>query len=64
MHGPALAGELYNLSGKAVCVGTGGKTEFYWTDSELHDKDNKLVATMLHMHRLMKKGSPLYPEER
>jgi len=62
-HGPALAGEPYKVSGKAVCVGAGGKTEFYWTDSELRDKDNKLVATMLHMHRLMKKGSPLYPEE-
>ncbi len=64
IHGPAMSGEPYIVSGKAVCVGTGGKTEFYWTDSELHNKNGVLVATMLHMHRLMKKGSPLYPEEK
>ena len=63
MHGPAMAGEPYTVSGKTVGVGTGGKTEFYWTDSELRKNDGRLVATMLHMHRLMKKGSPLYPEE-
>jgi hypothetical protein len=64
MHGPAIVGEPYTVSGKAVCVGTGGRTEFYWTDSELRKKDGTLVATMLHLHRLMKKGSPLYPEEK
>jgi len=64
LHGPAMVGEEYKVGGKAVCVGSGGRTEFYWTDSELSKKDGTVVARMLHMHRLMKKGSPLYPEEK
>jgi len=61
-NGPVKTNMPYKVNGKAVCVGAGGRTEFYWIHSELHDGSGKLIATMLHLHRLMKAGSPLYPE--
>jgi len=61
-NGPAKAKVPYKVDGKVVCVGVGGRTEFYWIDTKLRDESGKLIASMLHLHRLMKAGSPLYPE--
>lgn len=61
-NGPAKVNVPYTVKGRAVCVGAGGRTEFYWIQTELHEDNGKLIATMLHLHRLMKAGSPLYPE--
>ncbi len=61
-NGPAKVYVPYTVNGKAVCVGVGGRTEFYWVQTALHDGSGKLIATMLHLHRLMKAGSSLYPE--
>jgi hypothetical protein len=61
-NGPAKVKTPYKVDGKVVCVGVGGRTEFYWIDTKLRDESGKLIASMLHLHRLMKAGSPLYPE--
>lgn len=61
-NGPAKIKMPYKVDGKVVCVGVGGRTEFYWIDTKLRDGSGKLIASMLHLHRLMKSGSPLYPE--
>ena len=61
VNGPVKVGVPYRTSGKLVCVGASSKTEFYWFDSCLEEKDSgKRVAEMRHMTRLMKASSPLY----
>jgi hypothetical protein len=61
-NGPAKVQTPYTVKGRTVCVGVGGRTEYYWIETKLHDNGGKLIASMLHLHRLMKAGSPLYPE--
>jgi len=63
VNGPVKAGVPYRASGKLVCVGTSPKTEYFWYDSCLEEKETgKRVAEMRHMNRLMKASSPLYQE--
>ncbi len=61
LDGPVKVGVPYVASGKVACVGVSSKTEFYWFDSCLEEKETgKRVAEMRHMTRLMKASSPLY----
>jgi hypothetical protein len=63
VNGPIKVGVNYHTSGKIIAVGVTNRTEYYWFESELHEKETgKLVAKMRHMTRFMKQGSPLYPE--
>jgi len=63
VNGPIKVGVQYQASGKLVCVGASTKTEFFWYDSCLDEKESgKRVAEMRHMTRLMKASSPLYEE--
>jgi len=63
INGPIKVGVPYRVSGKLVCVGASSKTEYYWFDSCLEEKDSgKRVAEMRHMTRFMKASSPLYQE--
>lgn len=63
VNGPAKVGVQYRASGKLVCVGASPKTEYFWFDSCLEEKESgKRVAEMRHMTRLMKASSPLYEE--
>ena len=58
-----MADVSYIVKSKIAAVGVTGKTEYFWHDTELYEKEsNKLVATIRHMMRYMKAGSPLYPE--
>ncbi|MHA1256793.1 MAG: hypothetical protein ACTSPS_14470 [Promethearchaeota archaeon] len=42
-------------------MGQSSKTEYYWQDSFLEEKETgKLVADMRHLVRFMKATSPLY----
>jgi hypothetical protein len=62
-NGPVKTGIPYLAKGKIIAVGVTSKTEYYWFDSQLYEKEtNKLVAGMRHMTRFMKAGSLLYPE--
>jgi hypothetical protein len=61
LNGPIKVGVPYRASGKLVCVGASPKTEYFWYDSCLEEKDTgRRVAEMRHMNRLMKASSPLY----
>lgn len=63
VNGPIKVGVPYRVNGKLACVGTSQKTEFYWFDSYLEEKDSgKRIAEMRHMTRFMKASSPLYPQ--
>lgn len=63
LNGPMKVGVPYRVSGKLACVGASSKTEYYWFDSYLEEKDSgKRVAEMRHMTRFMKASSPLYQE--
>lgn len=63
VSGPALVDVPYQVKGRITAAGVTSKTEYYWFESELYEKaSRKLVATMRHMTRYMKAGSPLYPE--
>jgi len=61
VNGPIKVGVPYRVSGKLACVGVSSKTEYFWFDSCLEEKDSgKRVAEMRHMTRFMKASSPLY----
>jgi len=63
VNGPIKVGVPYRASGKLVCVGVSERTEYWWYDSFLDEKDSgKRVADMRKMVRLMKAGSPYYRE--
>jgi hypothetical protein len=63
INGPVKVGVPYQAHGKLACVGASPKTEYYWFDSYLEEKETgKRVAEMRHMTRLMKASSPLYKE--
>jgi len=63
INGPVKVGVPYQAHGKLACVGTSSKTEYYWFDSYLEEKETgKRVAEMRHMTRLMKASSSLYKE--
>ena len=61
INGPAMVGVPYKTTGKIACVGASRKTEYFWLDSILTEKEGgKVVSSMRHMNRFMKAGSPLY----
>jgi len=61
ISGPVKVGVPYKVSGKLICVGASSKTEFFWYDSVLEEKESgKQIAKMRHMNRFMKASSPLY----
>jgi hypothetical protein len=63
INGPVLVGVPYKVTGKIMCVGVSRKTEYYWHDSFINEKESgKLVASMRHLNRFMKAGSPLYKD--
>jgi hypothetical protein len=65
INGPVLIGVPYESTGKIICVGVSKRTEYFWHDSFLKEKESgKLVATIRHMNRFMKAGSPLYKENK
>ena len=64
INGPALIGVPYIAKGKYVCIGVSRKTEYLWLDSTLEKKETgKIVASMRHLNRFMKAGSPLYKDQ-
>jgi len=64
VNGPVKIGVPYRAVNKVICVGAGKKTEFFWIDGWLYERDSDtVVATMRHLNRLMKAGSPLYDAE-
>jgi hypothetical protein len=62
--GPAMIGIPYEATGKIACVGVSRKTEYFWIDCVLEEKETgKKIASMRHMNRFMKAGSPLYENQ-
>ncbi len=63
INGPVLVGIPYIATGKIACVGVSRKTEFFWIDCDLREKENgKLIASVRHMNRFMKAGSAFYKD--
>jgi len=63
VNGPIKVDVDYHTTGKVIAVGVTSRTEYYWFESQLHEKSTgRLVAQMRHMTRYMKQGSALYPE--
>ena len=61
VNGPVKVGVPYKVHGKLICVGASPKTEYFWYDSILEEKESgKQVAKMRHMNRFMKASSHLY----
>lgn len=61
INGPIKIGVPYRASGKLICVGASPKTEYFWYDSYLDEKESgKRVAEMRKLTRFMKASSPLY----
>ena len=64
INGPILVEMPYIAKGRIACAGVSSKTEYYWLDSILEEKETgKLVASMRHMNRYMKAGSPVYEDQ-
>lgn len=64
VNGPIKAGVPYRSGGKFICVGSSPKTEFFWYDSWLDERDTgKRVAEMRQMWRYFKADSPLWKED-
>jgi hypothetical protein len=62
--GPAMVGVPYKTTGKVTCAGVSRKTEYFWIDTILEEKETgKKIASMRHMNRFMKAGSPLYENQ-
>jgi len=65
INGPVFCDRDYSLSTRILAVGDTPKTEYYWYESLLKDPDTgRDIAEALHMIRVMKASSPLYPEFR
>ncbi|MHA1988041.1 MAG: hypothetical protein ACW98D_15505 [Promethearchaeota archaeon] len=63
VNGPVLVGVPYEATGKIICVGISKRTEYFWHDTFIKEKENgKLIAIIRHMNRFMKAGSPFYEE--
>jgi hypothetical protein len=62
-RGPVLVGVPYTAVNRVVSIGAGARTEMFWLDGWLYERGtDRLVASMRHLNRYMKAGSPLYPE--
>ena len=61
INGPVFIGVPYIAKGKFVCIGVSKKTEYFWLDSTLEEKESgKSIASMRHLNRFMKAGSSHY----
>lgn len=61
VSGPVFADRPYTASGRILALSDSPKTEIMWWEAQLADAESgALVATMLHMTRLMKASSPLW----
>lgn len=61
IDGPIKVGVPYEAKGELICVGASSKTEYFWYDSYLEEKESgKRVAEMRKLTRFMKASSPLY----
>ena len=61
INGPVKVGVPYNVNGCLICVGASSKTEYFWYDSILEEKESgRQIAKMRHMNRFMKASSHLY----
>jgi hypothetical protein len=64
INGPVLVDVPYIAKGTIASAGVSRKTEYYWLDATLEDKETgKVIASMLHMNRYMKAGSPVYEDQ-
>ena len=64
INGPILVDVPYIAKGQIASAGVSRKTEYYWLDSTLEEKETgKVVASMRHMNRYMKAGSPVYKDQ-
>jgi hypothetical protein len=64
MNGPVFVGVPYIAKGKFVCIGVSSKTEYFWLDSTLEEKETgKIIASQRILYRFMKAGSPLYEDQ-
>jgi hypothetical protein len=64
LNGPAFIGVPYIAKGKYVCIGASSKTEYFWLDSTLEEKETgKIVASMRHLNRFMKASSSHYKDQ-
>ena len=63
VYGPVKIGVPYQVKSKIMAVGATSKTDFFWFDAQMLERDsNQLIVEMRHMTRFMKAGSILYPE--
>ena len=63
LAGPVMVDVPYRAGGKILSVGASPKTEFYWFDAWLEDRDSgKRIAELRMMRRFMKASSPLYQD--
>ena len=63
MNGPVKANVPYKNGGEIICLGASPKTEFFWFDAYLDDKDSgNRVAEMRHLTRFMKSVSSAWKE--
>lgn len=61
VDGPIKVGVPYEAKGELICVGASRKTEYFWYESYLEEKESgKRVAEMRKLLRFMKASSPLY----
>ncbi|MHA2088286.1 MAG: hypothetical protein ACW972_08410, partial [Promethearchaeota archaeon] len=64
IKGPIFVDVPYIAKGKIASAGVSRKTEYYWLDAMLEEKETgKVVASMRHMNRYMKAGSPVYKDQ-
>jgi len=62
--GPVKAGVPYLAGGELLCLGVTPKTEFYWFDAYLDEKESgQRIAEMRIMRRFMKASSKLYQDQ-
>lgn len=63
INGPVMVGVPYEATGKVICAGVSRKTEYYWYEAILKEKEGgKEVVSLRQMNRYMKAGSPFYSE--
>jgi hypothetical protein len=57
VHGPALVGREYQVSGSILARGQSPKTEYFWFDTQAEDDAGRVVATMRMLLRFMKNSA-------
>lgn len=65
LAGPVKVDVPYRVGGEILSVGASPKTEFYWFDAWLEDRDSgKRIAELRLMRRFMKASSALYQDDK